>query len=148
MFIISENKDVDLSKYNDIFKTLLYDNLSYEELLDYLKSCIIFSINIEGKECGFFSTDDLGNGTIEVHAYIYPKYRRYSKDLLKRMSNILLQKYKKIITTVTSDYFYIVRFLKLLGFSEYMLLNNAIIKNNHFLNVHYLELNRGDTEWV
>lgn len=124
----------------EIVDGLVYDGSDKDELFDRLSNSHIIAIHDGTKMLGFFSFDDLDCGECEAHIYVYKPFRNKSKCLIKECLEELTKGYgfKRVITTVTSDYAYISRFLKGLSFSLFGTLLNFITRNSIPLNVEVL----------
>lgn len=139
----------EMLSYDDtsiILNGLVRDNLSYDLLVCYLYRTSLIKA-YKGSLCiGFLSIEDKENDShsVEIHAYIFPKHRRYFKQCVKDLSSYIFEnsEYNEIYTTVFSDYSHVVRFLHILGFNIIDTLLDVDTKNGKSINSTEMKLKR------
>lgn len=121
-----------------LLEPLLNGGYSLHEFKEYLsRSALLESINHKGS--GFFLYEPMGD-SVEVHAFIPPHSRKLSTGLLRALMGYFTQDmgFSYITTTVTSDYEYLVRFLKILGFKVSGVETGTVVKPTGVFNATYL----------
>lgn len=108
----------------DFFKNLVHDECTERDWIEYLmKHPYIFQIAIGGEFAGLFMVDDLGLvcnvPTCEIHAFILPHMRKYSKSFLKAFAEFIFTNTNfDVITTSVPDHTkYVIKLLKSIGFN-------------------------------
>ena len=127
---------------SSVVSGLVYDDFTKEDLYEVLKNSNIIAIHNGVDMLGFFSFEDLDCGECEAHIYIYEQFRGKSKEILKDCLKELFSGYgfKRVITTVTSKYSYVVRFLRGLLFKQYGVLKGFIKSEWKPLDVYIMVL--------
>lgn len=124
---------------SSLFTNILYDGFTEDDLYTHFTESRVFAAHNGCDFIGLFTLSDVGNNCVESHAYILGEYRKYSIKALKRMIDEIFEMgYDRILTTVTDDYRYIVRFLKLTGFKLDSVLEDFIEKGGKPLDVFFL----------
>ena len=126
-------------KDSTIFENLVLNGVTVEDIYDYLEESDIYSVYLSNKFLGFFSVDGS-----EIHAYILEEERKNSKNVLLEMMdysfNTLGLPY--IITYVWSNYDYILRFLKMLGFTHIFTEECVVMSGEDCFDLYHLILNK------
>lgn len=143
--IINIDEVWDNIKDTDLILNLLHDEIDINNIYEYLKDNTILGGFINNIFIGFFSLEFMGN-IVEGHSYTLKDFRNQSRLFLNKAIGYVFINYNvtKIITTVTEDYKYISRFLRLSRFKEIETKNKVMSKNGKLLDVIYLQLNKGD----
>jgi len=143
--VINIDEVWDTVKDTDLILNLLHDEIDINDIYKYLKDNIILGGFINNVFIGFFSLEFMGN-IVEGHSYTLKNFRNKSRLFLNKAIKYVFTNYKvtKITTTVTEDYKYISRFLRLSRFKEIETKNKVMSKNGKYLDVIYLQLNKGD----
>lgn len=133
--------------YTEIFESLRINEVGVEEIYTFLKRNSLMRVATpEGTFCGFFSLVELGEGEVDVHAFIVPEHRNKTKEILQGFAEALfiLTPYTSIRTMVTSDYQPLVRFLHMIGFETVKTLPNSVKKESGIYDATVLKLNKGE----
>ena len=127
-------------KGSSLIKGVIYDGFNEDDVYDELASTNILAVHDGVHLLGFFSYEDLDCGEAECRTFVFPEFRKYSKRILEAFFEEMFNGYgfKRLITTVTSDYPNIVRFLSILKVLPCAVLKNFITKNGKALDVHVL----------
>lgn len=127
-------KSVDLYS---ILGPLLNNGYDVEGMKDYLREVDLYSSK---SISGFLSCEYLG-GCVEVHAFINKSSRVGSINLLKCFRDFVLKKYdcNTILTSVTGDYEYLVRFLGFIGFKVVCVEKGSVVKTSGTYDITYLK---------
>lgn len=143
--VINIDEVWDTVKDTDLILNLLHDEIDINDIYKYLKDNIILGGFINNVFIGFFSLEFMGN-IVEGHSYTLKNFRNQSRLFLNKAIEYVFTNYKvtMITTTVTEDYKYISRFLRLSRFKEVETKNKIMSKNGKLLDVIYLQLNKGD----
>lgn len=128
------------------FDNLIHDDITEQDILDTLSVHNgLFQISKGNEFAGFFSVDDLGlvcdKRVCEVHAYILPYMRRYSKDFLKVFADFIfeLSNFDNIVTSVPEYCFLVGKVIKKIGFEELFYRENQYIKGQVTYGItHYI----------
>ncbi|MGL4358720.1 MAG: hypothetical protein ACRCSY_08530 [Cetobacterium sp.] len=75
-------------------------------------------ISEDGELLGFYTLEKIGGCVCEAHAYVFPDKRQSSIKFLKHIIKHVEEMGLSTYTSVTGDFIYIVRLLKMLGFEE------------------------------
>lgn len=143
--VININEVWDSIKDTDLILNLLHDEIEINDIYIYLKDNTILGGFINNVFIGFFSLEFMGN-IVEGHSYTLKDFRNQSRFFLNKAIEYVFTNYDvtKIVTTVTEDYIYISRFLRLSRFKEVKTKSKIMSKNGKLLDVVYLQLNKGD----
>lgn len=131
-----------------VFDNLLHDDVSLPQLLDALDPLLLLQIAVDGEFAGFFSLEDLGTyagkRVVEVHAFILPHMRKYSLILLKEMRNFIFANtsFSSIVTNVSDRYEATHRFVKFVGFKDFLHRPDVVTYNGEQFGMHYLFLEK------
>ncbi|MGL5012772.1 MAG: hypothetical protein ACRC6V_00565 [Bacteroidales bacterium] len=140
MIKCEQSSTTEMSEYKealDIVKTLLHSGLTVEGWLKYLEENEeVWKVVMGDKVLGFY-TLSLEPLFGEGHAYIFPSYRRFSSRFLKLMIEHVLSTGRFPKTTATSDFPHVVRFLKMLGFTEVGVEKGGMVKDHGLVDVTY-----------
>lgn len=126
-------------KDSSIFENLILNGNTLNDIYEYLDSSSIYSVYSDNAFLGFFSVE--GN---EIHAYILEEFRNKSSIILKGMMDYAFNELDLnfIVTYVRSDVYYIVRFLKILGFSLIFKEYNVVNKEDGDYDLYHLLLTK------
>lgn len=104
---------------------LVHDDITVQEIwLQISEKEYMFQIAQSGEFGGFFTLDDrgviAGCRTLEIHAFILPYMRRYSKEFLKYFAQFIFEMtdFDCIMTSVPEHCYKVGRLLKFIGFKE------------------------------
>lgn len=103
------------------FERLLHDDTSVEEIWCNLEDALLIQVSVDGEFAGFFSLEDvsiLKRRVCEVHAFIVPKMRKYSLQIMKDFKNYLfdVSPFQSILTQTSTSLPAMDRVLKMVGF--------------------------------
>ncbi|MGL5964468.1 MAG: hypothetical protein ACRCZ2_08770 [Fusobacteriaceae bacterium] len=122
----------------DIIETLIPADSTVEEWLNYLdKHESVWKVEKEGVVLGFYTLRPeqlFGEG----HAYFFRAHRRHSFAISRLMIAHVLSLGLIPKTTATSDFPHVVKFLKMLGFTQVGVELDGIIKPKGPVDVVYL----------
>lgn len=122
----------------DIIETLLPENFTVQEWLDGLDEHeSVWKVEKDGEVLGFY-TLRLEPFFGEGHAYFFSAHRRHSFRISKMMIEHVKSLGRIPKTTATSDFPHVVKFLKMLGFTQVGVENDGIIKPKGPVDVIYL----------
>lgn len=121
-----------------IIKTLMPNGCTVQEWCDYLDDTSTVWKVSDGEEVWSFYTIAQDGYFGEGHAYIFKAHRKRSKVIIKLM--VMQVKAMGLIpkTSATSDFPHVVKFLKMLGFTEVGVEKGGIIKSTGPVDVTYL----------
>lgn len=122
----------------DIIETLMPINSTVQDWLDYLdKHESVWKVEQDGVVLGFY-TLRLEQFFGEGHAYFFRAHRRHSFAISKLMIQHVLSLGLIPKTTATSDFPHVVKFLKMLGFTQVGVETGGIIKPKGPVDIIYL----------
>lgn len=133
---------------SQVFENLIHDDTSLPLVLDNLEPLLMLQVGVDGAFAGFFSLEDLGTfagkRVVEVHAFILPSMRKYSLILLKEMRNFIFANtsFSSIVTNVSDRYEATHRFLKFVGFKDFLHRPDVVTYNGEQFGMHYLFLEK------
>ena len=122
----------------DIIETLMPVNSTVEEWLDYLDEHESVWKVVDGEEVLGFYTLRLEQFFGEGHAYFFRAKRRHSFAISRMMIAHVKSLGRIPKTTATSDFPHVVKFLKMLGFTQVGVEQGGIIKPKGPVDVIYL----------
>lgn len=135
---------MDIMYDQQVFNRLIHDDICMEDIYQGMKTLTLIQVGVDGTFAGLFSLEDLGEHVgkrvVEVHAYLVPSMRRYSKMLIEEMINFIFANtsFDTIITSVSDRYPTILRFIKMAGFQEFMHREDIMSFGGERFGMHYL----------
>ncbi|QDH46781.1 putative DUF2824 family protein [Aeromonas phage LAh_8] len=136
---LSELKgDIDLE---EVVTPLLTDDVNLEEVLTELERIPLISVTLgSGEALGFFLYEPVGS-SVETHAFIPVCNRNRSMAILRAFRRYLTEGcgFERIYTTVTGDFSYIVRALRMIGFKQFFREDGIVSKNGTLYDLYHLE---------
>lgn len=127
-------------KDSPTLKGTLYDGFTEDDAYEQLSKVELLAVHNGVKMLGFFSVEDHDCGEFEAHAFIFPEYRAHSGEAIEAFFTEMFQGrgFKRLITTVTSDYHKVVRFLHMHALETYGVAKGFITKEGKPLDVYVL----------
>lgn len=104
------------------------DRFSEEDCIEAIRQSQIYFVYKGDELCGFY-TIDLLSESVEAHAYILEKYRRYSLAVIRH----IVAQYECITTSVYGTHKHVLKFLMRIGFKVTSTLTGVLLKDgeNH-----------------
>lgn len=144
---ITIDKAMEKYDFTAMFETLRINGRGVIDITSYLsKIPLMEALDYDGTFLGILSVEPSEAFEVEVHAYVLPKHRKRSRDVLRAFKEALftLTPFTSIKTSVTGDCKYIVRFLGFIGFRVVGIKSGIIHKGGQTYDMFYLKTDKGD----
>ena len=142
----SINLDLVKSKINleEVITPILTDDVDFEIVISELEKIKLIGVYNGEDLLGFFLYEPMGD-SVETHAFIPTIHRNRSMGILRAFRDYLVGScgFNRIYTTVTGDFSYIVKVLKIIGFKQFFEESGIVPKRGTLYNLYHLEYIKG-----